>query len=550
MTSYNIALKLKEKSQLFPNKTAVKFAPSKHQHKFDYKKLSFKELEQKANNIAHGLLEMGFKKGDKTLVFIRPSLNFSALTFALFKAGIMPIFIDPGMGRKNLLRAITHIQPDGLIAEQEVHIARLLFPRPFKSVKHFVTNGSFAWGQMKKLKDLANQNTEQIILEEMNEDDEAAILFTSGGTGIPKGVLYTHGIFTEQTRMLQEIFSLTENDIDVPGFPLFSLFTIAMGMTSAIPNMDPSKPSQCNPEFLVENIQDNKATFIAGSPAIWERVADYCLKKNITLPSVKYLVMFGAPVRVELHEKFSKILTNGDTFTPYGATECLPVANTSGSTILGNHQEQMLAGKGTFLGKAVPGARVEIIPITEEPMVNITENSFVAPNTIGEIIVQSRTVTPEYVGMPEKTAEAKSFDEMGKRWHRMGDIGFKDDQGNIWFGGRKGHRVEKDNELLSSVQCEAIFNRHPMVSRSALIKIEENGQVQPAIVIEAKGNKIPSIGQRQHLQSELIKMAGEYGHTKLIHKVYFRKKFPVDVRHNIKIDRTLLSREAQQGLLR
>src|SRR5690606_36975511 len=116
--------------------------------------------------------------------------------------------------------------------------------------------------------------------------------------------------------------------------------------SSVTPEMDPARPSQCDPKKIVEAIIHHKATFVAGSPAIWERVADYCLKNNLTLDSIKSVVMFGAPVRYELHEKFEKILPNGNTFTPYGATECLPVANVSGADVLRYGKEAARSGKG------------------------------------------------------------------------------------------------------------------------------------------------------------------------------------------------------------
>lgn len=150
-----------------------------------------------------------------------------------------------------------------------------------------------------------------------------------------RNVVYTHKIYYEQTRLLQELFSLDENEIDFPCFPLFSLFTLCMGMTSCIPDMNPSQPAKADPKQLVQNIKDNKVTFMAGSPAIWEALGSYCIKNNITLPSVKYLVMFGAPVRNELHKRFSRILPNRTTYTPYGATESLPVANISGQMVFG-----------------------------------------------------------------------------------------------------------------------------------------------------------------------------------------------------------------------
>lgn len=541
----NIAQRLTENAKLTPDKKAVVFPKfNKKTQKYDYESLTFRELEIRSNKFATTLSKLGLKKGDRTLLFLRPSLDFSAMTFALFKLGIVPVFIDPGMGRENLLKCIKDCAPVGLIAEKEVHIARLIFRKTFKSIKYNVTNGKRTWGRMISLSKMKEEKVQTFKSESFNPEDTAAILFTSGGTGAPKGVVYTHNIFDQQTTILKELYHLTENDIDLPGFPLFSLFTIAMGMTSCIPDMDPSKPGQCNPAKLYQNIIDNKPTFVAGSPAIWERVADYCLEKGLTLPSVKYVVMFGAPVSVLLHKKFKGILPNGTTYTPYGATEALPVSNISGEFILKNTAALTDNGKGTCIGDVVPGSKAQIIAITDSVIENLKDAKILPANTVGEIIITGPTVTKEYLDLPEKTREAKIY-EGDKIWHRMGDMGFMDEKGHLWFLGRKAHRVETATELMTPISCEAIFNKHPAVKRSALVGLGERGKQTPAIVIERKDGQFLSGKERSIFESELLSLAKKFPHTAMIQKIYLSKHFPVDVRHNIKIDRKKLKEEIE-----
>ena len=345
----NIAHRLSENAKLFPDKKAVTYPRlNKQTGQYTYESLTFRELDIRSNKFATGLQKLGLKKGDKTLLFLRPSLDFSAMTFALFKLGVVPVFIDPGMGRENLLKCIKECAPVGLIAEKEVHFIRLLFRGTFKSVKFNVTNAKRAWGKMITIHGMKKEKAQTFKSVQFEAEDTAAILFTSGGTGSPKGVVYSHQIFDQQTTILKELYNLGSHDIDLPGFPLFSLFTVAMGMTSCIPDMDPSKPGQCDPKKLYQNIIDQSPTFVAGSPAIWERVADYCMQNSLTLPSIKYLVMFGAPVSVTIHKKFKNLLPNGTTYTPYGATEALPVTNISGDFILKNTASLTENGKGTF----------------------------------------------------------------------------------------------------------------------------------------------------------------------------------------------------------
>jgi acyl-CoA synthetase (AMP-forming)/AMP-acid ligase II len=546
----NIAKKLPARAKEFKERIAVT-APINGKPSqgniFKYESLSFEELETKSNTYAKELLNLGFQKGDRVLMFVRPSIEFSALTFAVFRAGLVPIFIDPGMGRKNLLAAVEQIKPVGLIAEPEVHFLRLIFRKPFQSVRHFVTTGKLTWGRMKSIQKWKGSPSADTIMADVKPEDTAAILFTSGGTGIPKGVRYTHQIFNSQVEKLQEMFNLNEEEVDLPGFPLFSLFTITMGMKSAIPAMNPSKPSQCNPEWLVQNIRDHKATFVAGSPAIWERVANYCIKNTIQLPSVKYLVMFGAPVSILLHEKFQKILTNGDTYTPYGATECLPVSNTQGSFILNTAREKMLAGKGTCVGVPAPNTIIKIAPITDSPLLSEEDFSWQEPNTLGEICVYSETVTPEYVGMPQKTKEAKIKASENGLWHRMGDLGYIDENGLLWFCGRKSHRVHFEGKVIPSLPQETLFLGHPLIRKCAFVGPTLREATSPSLVIEPS-KKLSKI-EKEALKEEILKLAKDIIPGTPLEQVFFHSPFPVDVRHNIKIDRLKIKESIEKGII-
>lgn len=543
----NIATRLAHNAKKTPDKKAVVFPKlNTRSGKYDYTSLTFKELDILSNKFAQQLSKMGLKKGDKILLFLRPSLDFSAMTFALFKLGVVPVFIDPGMGRRNLLKCIKDSAPVAMIAEKEIHLIKLFFKDVFKTVKMNVTNGSFTFGRMTSIAKMKKEKVQSFSTSNFDPEDTAAILFTSGGTGTPKGVVYTHRIFDQQTSMLQDLYQLTCNDIDMPGFPLFSLFTIAMGMTSCIPDMDPTKPGACDPKKLVQNIYDLKPTFVAGSPAIWERVADYCIQHAITLPTIKYVVMFGAPVSVRLHRKFKSLLPNGTTYTPYGATEALPVCNISGDYILKNTAVLSDEGHGTCVGFPLAGIEIKIIKITDEVISHFNKNLELPSNAVGEIIVKGPIVTREYLNLLEKTAEAKIYDTHNTFWHRMGDIGFLDESGRLWFCGRKSHVVTTSTHQLYPIPVEAIFNKHQDVLRSALVGLGIPGNQVPAIVIQRKDRQFLSGKGRSIFESELLSIAKKYPHTKDIQKIYLSKSFPVDVRHNIKIDRLKLKEEIEQ----
>jgi acyl-CoA synthetase (AMP-forming)/AMP-acid ligase II len=525
----NIASRLETQATLFPDKAALITKRAT---------LSFLEFNRRCSLFAHHFKEMGLQAGDLVSLFIKPGEHFTPVVFALFKMGAVPVFIDPGMGKKNLLNAIQTTKPVALVGEPAIHLARKLYPKNFASVKFTVSTGR-TWGQTQGLSSwLKNKQDISFTAIERNPDDRAAILFTSGGTGAPKGVETTHAILNTQTEMLREMFGLTPNETDLAGFPLFALFTLALGMTSVVPDMDPKAPAKCDPEKLVQNILSSKASFIAGSPAIWERVAQYCQNYRITLPTVKWVVMFGAPVRREIHEAFKLVLTNGDTYTPYGATECLPVSLISGSELLLRAPADEMKFLGTDIGIAASGVEIRVIEPVNGTIAHISEAKTLPGLCVGEIIVRGPTVTPRYFEKEEATNLAKIQGENGELWHRMGDLGQFDSEGHLRFCGRVAHRVSTHNPI----PIEAVYNRHPAVKRSALISYRGH----PAIVLELK--KYSPL-KRKKIIEETCALSKQYSHTQDINRIFVAHSFPVDVRHNIKIDRTLLSKWANEGRL-
>ncbi len=537
----NIAHRIAETSKRIPEKKSVVFSARQSDGTYKYPFYTFKEFEERSNQFAHKLTKAGIGPGTRTLLFVKPCLDFSVITFALFKIGAIPVLIDPGMGIKNLLASIKQVRPEAMVSIGLVHWIRRLKPSYFKDIKVKVSLQKVGFSTT-YIYDGLEKEDKTFPIYPAKDSDYSAILFTSGGTGIPKGVLYTHGILNAQTDALQKMFSLDESQCDLPGFPLFALFTLAMGMTSVVPDMDPTKPAKCDPYKIVKNICDNHITFVAGSPSIWEKVGKYCVEKNLKLPTVKQVVMFGAPVRAEIHEMYKKILTIGDTYTPYGATESLPISLISGTEILNGKSALTNTGAGTCIGKAVPGIEIKIIAASDIPASGFLE---METGQIGEIIVSGLQVTSGYFDMKEEDLKAK-ITVNGKLWHRVGDIGYLDENQNLWFLGRKTHRVKVDESTTHySIRVEAIFNQHPEIKRTALIQILKDNHVTPALAIERHDGQT-LLSDTFKAQLEALALSSPY--TCMINDFFMHPSFPVDVRHNIKIDRTKLSKWAlQQG---
>jgi acyl-CoA synthetase (AMP-forming)/AMP-acid ligase II len=216
----------------------------------------------------------------------------------------------------------------------------------------------------------------------------------------------------------------------------------------------------------------------------------------------------------------------------------------TGSEVLADTGKQTALGAGICVGRPLPGSDIKIIKINDGEIPEWKGVSIVADGDKGEIVVKSRVASASYFGLESLTAMAKIKDGDTFR-HRMGDIGYFDDKGRLWFCGRKGHRVITLNGTLYPICTEAIFNRHPAVRRSALVGLGpiENGNQRPVIIIELEPEK--SDTDRDALRAELIELGSKHKVASMIKDILYYELFPTDIRHNAKIFREKLKSWAE-----
>jgi acyl-coenzyme A synthetase/AMP-(fatty) acid ligase len=361
----------------------------------------------------------------------------------------------------------------------------------------------------------------------------AAVLFTSGSTGAPKGVCYEHGMFEAQVGFIRETYGIEPGEVDLPLLPVFALFDPALGMTSVIPEIDPRRPAAADPGKIVQAIRQEGVTNSFGSPTLWRKVADFCRARDIRLPSLRRVLCAGAPVPADLWEVSRSFLAAGRLHSPYGATEALPVSTVSAEDI------DVRSTRGACIGRPVRGIDVRIIPFSDAPIAVLGPGTELPAGSVGEIIVRGPVVTKEYDALPDATAAAKIADPASRTgvWHRMGDCGALDEEGRLWFFGRKAERVEAPGGTLFTEPCEQVFRAHPRARRCALIGLGG----EPALVVETRTQGEPD---SLRLVAELRALALGHPHTSGIRTFYFRRHLPVDVRHNAKIHRLALAKWA------
>ncbi|MBA4018627.1 MAG: peptide synthase [Pirellula sp.] len=544
--SRNVARRLAHYAETIPEVPAVVAQhKSRFSRRFHYQSIHFAELEADSSLLAAGLRAWGVAEGTRLALLVPPSTEFITLVFALLKAGAVMILIDPGMGRKHLLKCLEDAAPEGFVAVPKAQAVRTLFKSRFPKARWNVTVGKRLFWDGITLDELRERGRaagggSEFACSPKTEDDDAAVIFTTGSTGPPKGVLYAHGNFDRQVDEIRDGFQIQPGEVNLACFPLFGLFNAAMGVTTVIPDMDASRPARVNPANIVAAVNDWQATQSFASPAVWNRVGVYCEAKNVRMMTLREAYSAGAPVPPAVVQRMVGCMgAGGRLHTPYGATEALPVATITSPEILEETREAWAAGEGTCVGRHFPGIEWRVIPIVDGPIDDIAEAEPLSIGEIGELIVRGPVVTRRYVTRVEANAMAKIEDEDGF-WHRMGDAGYLDGQDRFWFCGRVAQRVQTADGTLFTDPCEGIFNQHPALFRSALVGVGPVGAQRPVIVCELK-RPITLPGGLPELERELLTLAAKHGVTKSIRTVLFHDALPVDIRHNSKIFREQLA---------
>lgn len=546
----NVASFVLERARHEPDAIAIHFPARRSAGGRErYASVSNRDLDVESDAIARALASAGIGRGTRTALMVPPGLPLFAITLALFKLGAVPVMIDPGIGLGRMRRCLDEAEPQAFVGVPVAHAARVALGWARATLRVLVTVGRrWGWGGASLAHLRARVSADEPFeCADTSDDDEAAILFTSGSTGPPKGVVYRHGNFKAQVEAVRALGFIARGEVDLPTFPLFALFDPALGMSAVIPRMDFTRPGSVDPRRIIAAAEEFGATNMFGSPALLDTVGRFGVEHGVTLTTLRRVISAGAPVPAKVMERFLRMLPEGaEVLTPYGATECLPVACISSREVIGETAARTAQGAGVCVGAPVPSIELRIIAIDDGPIEKWHDGLALAQGEIGEIAVRGPQATRGYHGRPEATRLARIRDPEGGDWHRMGDVGYLDARGRLWFCGRKSDRVTTAQGTLHSVPCEAVFETHPRVRRAALVGVTEGKDISPVVCVELVGAS--RRGERDRITSELAEIGARQPHTREIRRFLFHPGFPVDVRHNAKIDRARLARWAARRL--
>ncbi len=545
--SLNIGEEFSKLARQRPGATAVvKAERARFRSSLKYESLTFGRCLELANCYACGLQDYGIQSSDTVLMLMKPVPDLAPVFLALWKIGAVPLVLDGGGDREQKLKLIEESAPKGLIGIPLSHALRVYYRKAFGSVSHPVTT-RYSWLTGAPSLDSFRRRTASgpCAPAGSTAEDLMAIVFTSGSTGPAKGVVYTHGNGAAIVESMKHSLGIGPGDVCLAGHPAFAMHFLGAGATAVMPAFDPRYPSTADPAGLLAVIRDWQPAVAFLQLPLIRNLARYCAVTGQRIPHLRKILTTGASVGIDLIEHLLPHLEepDADLHIMYGSTEALCVSFATGRDLLARAAKTN-AGGGTYLGRVSPGVRVSIIEITGGAFGQWSPKLALPPSRIGEICVRGPMVTPEYYGHPEATRLAKIQDGESL-WHRMGDAGYIDAQGGLWFCGRISDRVETERGYLYSDLVEPIFNCHPKVARSALIGVSVPGSSRkhPVVLIETQphGSR-PSPASHGLVIDALRSLAGQHDRSDDLQDIRISSKpFPVDIRHGAKIRRDLLA---------
>jgi acyl-CoA synthetase (AMP-forming)/AMP-acid ligase II len=524
----NIATILSEHARSRPNATAI-IDPWRRRSRFT----SFARLDRAAAQAGQLLRRRGLRPGDAVLVFHPMSAELYIALLAVFRLGLVAMFLDPSAGREHIERCCALHRPRGLIASTKAHLLRLWSPAleriPIKFVIGLPVPGAVRWTRTALMEPIAD-------IHPTESDTPALLTFTSGSTGQPKAAVRTHGFLLAQHRSLAESLELTTGEVDLTTLPIVLLANLASGVTSLIPDADLRYPGAINPAPVVEQVRTHAAVSSTASPAFFECLTRHCADRGVTLPSFRKLFSGGAPVFPRLLDQLQTMAPQADVVAIYGSTEAEPIAHVARRQFEAEDLQAMFRGRGLLAGRPVKTIRLRILRDQWGQAVGpYTEAMFAAEcrpaGEPGEIVVSGEHVLTGYLhGLGD--SETK-FQVDGVVWHRTGDAGYLDTSGRLWLLGRCSARIDDRHGTLYPFAAETAVYQDPNVRRAAFVA--RNGRRLLAVEFYQPPTD-PALAE--------LRQALAWTHCDDF-KTF--PGIPVDKRHNAKIDYPALYRLLDSG---
>jgi long-chain acyl-CoA synthetase len=470
-----------EAANTYPEKTAIIF--------FD-KKITYKQLKEMIDRFAHALQEHGVKKGDVVAIMLPNTPQFVISYYAILKIGgivtpLNPLYKSAEIKRQLLdsgaetIILLDLLYPEFEIIKNEVKmkniivtsikdflppLLKMLYPLKYKTPKiKYEPN-------MHKFMDLLKYSPEYKPVNINPKEDLAALMYTGGTTGIPKGAMLTHYNLLSNAVQIKYWFKpRIEPMVVLSVLPFFHIYGQTAAMNYVFVHM---ATMVILPRFdvkdMFKSINKYRVTVFHGVPTLYIQIINSPLVKKYKLDTIEACISGAAPLPIEVQKKFEE-LTGGKLREGYGLTETSPVTHVN-----------------PILGKFKVGSIGLPVPNTLAAIADPDNNVLLPPDSIGELVISGPQVMKGYYNMPEENAKA-FFELGGFRWFRTGDIAKMDEEGYFYIVERKKDLIKYKGYSVYPREVEEVLYKHPAVKEAAVIGVpdpEVGEQIKAFVVLK------------------------------------------------------------------
>ena len=417
----------------------------------DQGRLTYGQLEESANRIAHVLLNLGLRKGERIALIENTSITCIETACAVVKTGAILVSINNLLGPKELLKVLTDCEPSILIFGRDYEGLVRKIKGQLSNISHYISIGNCDWAVCLNQEAQSSPGVRPEV--EIEENDPFMILYTAGTTGEPKGAVYTHKAFWENLLLtVIDTYKQTYDDSWIGPVPMYHIGGYGTLMRVFLMSNTFFMKAKFDPSDYLTTIEKENVTILYAYPTMINAMIHSPGAKDRNLSSLKLVVYGGSPIPESTLQRAHEIF-KCDFLQRYGATECC------GSAILIlSPEEHRLAlsgdrGRRRMLqsaGKPSLGVRVKLI--------GPDDNEITVPGETGALVAKLQAPMTEYWRSPSETAKV-----LQNGWLRLGDIAKFDEQGYYYLVDREKDMIVSGSRNIYPREVEEVLYSHPGV---------------------------------------------------------------------------------------
>lgn len=493
---------LQERAKQFAQKPAIVFKGQA---------VSFFELHDQVMKLANALKSLGVQKGDKVAIYLPNCPEYVYSYLAIFCLGATGVPLDFMLKEDELVSCLSHAEVKSLIYIPKENLMPEQLRAKVPSLKEIIScvpqiPGSHFY------QELVGCASTQDINVAIADQDMSLIMYTSGTTGKPKGVMLNYHHLDGSPEAMHHFVDLNDKDIKLCALPLSHIAGLIYIQNCILFGITLVLMERFNPMEFLRNVQEYKVTCFHVVPAMY---LAFLTLKNIgqyDLSSIRWMVVFGAPSSPEMMWLFHAHCKNARLLNGWGMTETCPP----------NTVTPLDSNKIESVGKVAPHCEMKIVDDNDKEL---------SKGAIGEIVIKGWVVTDGYYKDEALTKEIKK-----NGWFHTGDLGKFDDEGFLYIVGRKKEMIKVAGQIVFAPEVEMALHKHPAVAEVAVIGVVDEGlrgEAVRAFAVLKEGQSTTS--------EELRAFAKEHlAHFKVPQKIIIMKELP---KNRVgKVDKELLKK--------